>query len=74
MRSWTTIGEGRRGDDVGVADARCRGRVEVQRLVGEDGAGELAHLLAPDEVGRCRREDTPDELGVDWHPFILFSA
>ena len=44
------------------------------RVVGEDGARELAHLLAADEVGRRRREDPADELGVHWHRAILPSG
>ena len=43
-------GEGRRRDEVGVAGGARGLDVEVERVGGEDGARELAHLLPPDEV------------------------
>src|SRR5690606_24899559 len=41
------------------------------RGIGEDGAGELAHLLASDEVGGRRRELPADQIVVHRHLSIL---
>ena len=63
--------EGRRRDDVGESGGAGRLDVGVLRGVGEDGARELAHLLASDEVRGRRRELPADQFLVHCHPSIL---
>src|SRR4051794_41978171 len=57
-------GEGRRGDDVRVAEGLRGGLVAVDRIRVVDGVGELTDLLPPDLEGAGRRGKPPPKTTI----------